>query len=141
MEKSTKIILAIIGITILIVVGIKYVQFYVNKDFTFQTQVDCDPAVESCFQVLEDNQDPETGIIYYDGSPYKYVEMPAALAPTCLEETTCPEFTCESVGEECATYYCDVNDEESYDPEWEECVGVLYEEMEGVMESEEVIEE
>lgn len=139
MEKSTKIILGIVGIAIIVVVVVKYYQFYIYKDYTFLTQVNCDPAVEACFQLLADNQDPETGIIFYDGSPYKYVEMPAAVAPVCLEEVTCLDFTCDQVDGECETYYCDANDEESYDPEWEECVGVPYEEMEGM--EDEVVEE
>jgi hypothetical protein len=134
MEKGTKIILTLIGIAILITVGIKYMQFYIYKDFTFLTQVDCNPATEACFKLLEENQDFETNIIYYDGSPYKYVEMPATIAPACLEETTCQDFTCDQVGGGCETYFCDVNDEESYDPEWEECVGVPYEEIGSVEE-------
>jgi hypothetical protein len=142
MEKSTKVILSVVGIIIFTVMVVKYLQFYVYQDYTFLTQVNCDPAIEACFQVLEENQDPETGIVFYDGSPYKYVEMPASVAPVCLEEMTCMDFTCDQVGEECATYYCDVNDEESLDPEWEECVGVPYEEMEGMSEEaeEEVME-
>jgi hypothetical protein len=122
MDKHSKILLWVLVFVTVATVGYKYVQFYINKDYTFLTQVDCDPETEMCFQLLEENQDTETRIIYYDGSPYKYVEMPAAIAPQCLEETTCPEFTCADVDGECETYYCDPEDEESFDPEWEECI-------------------
>jgi hypothetical protein len=126
MDKKSLLLIILVGMIVVVIAVVKYLQFYVYQDFTFSTQVDCDPSIESCFQLLEENRDEETVTIYYDGSPYKYVEMPATIAPACLEETTCQDFTCDQVGGGCETYFCDVNDEESYDPEWEECVGVAY---------------
>ena len=122
MDKKTKALLWSLVAVIVILVAFKYFEFYINKDYTFITQVDCDPATESCFQIIceEEGCDDSSGIIYYDGSPYKYVEMPASLAPMCLEDTTCPEFTCDQVGEGCETYYC--SEENIEDPEFEACI-------------------
>lgn len=133
MDKKSKTLLWILLLAVIIIVGYKYQQFYLSKNYTFITTINCDPAVETCFQVTEENRDYETAIIHYDGSPYKYAEMDGDAAPACLEETTCPDFTCDiALGDGyCAIYTCSTaesEDDVDWDTEWlpeegwEECV-------------------
>jgi hypothetical protein len=118
MDKKGKLILIIAGICILCVVGFKYKQFFADRDFLFLTGVNCDPTTESCFRAICDGPcDTSSSIMFTDGSPYKYVELPRYNAPQCLEEATCPNFECKE-SDKCSLVYC--SDETLSDGE--ECV-------------------
>lgn len=120
MDKNGKIILVIIVILLIAVTGFKYVQFFVNRDFTFVTLVSCDPAIEKCFRIsCEDCVLP--GVAFSDGSPYKYIELPASHVPQCLEDVTCSDFQCPESDAECITTYCS----EDILEEGEECIPLL----------------
>jgi hypothetical protein len=107
MDKKGKFILISIIIIIFAVVGFKYKQFFLDRDFLFLTQVNCDPKTEQCFRVICDGEcDTSSKLLFMDGSPYKYVELPAYKAPQCLVETKCPDFSCKENDQTCTTTYC-----------------------------------
>jgi hypothetical protein len=107
MDKKGKILLVIIIVLIFGVVGFKYKQFFADRNFQFIAQVNCDPATESCFRVICDGEcDTSSGLLYMDGTPYKYVEMPGFEVPQCLPKTDCKDFTCPAKSETCITTLC-----------------------------------
>lgn len=127
MDRGGKLILILIVVPILSIVGFKYKQFFLDKDFLYTTYVSCDPATESCFKVICEGEsatssgecDSSSGVIFSDGSPYKKIELSASKAPNCLlDEMTCPTFTCPKDDPTCTTTYCSDDTLE----EGEECV-------------------
>ena len=126
MNQSGKIILIVFALLVLTVVGFKYKQFFLDKDYSFQTQVSCDPKTESCFKVICDGEsatstgecDTSSGVMFTDGSPYKYIELPETDVPSCLEGNTCPDFFCPADNPDCVTTYCS----EDVLEDGEECV-------------------
>jgi hypothetical protein len=118
MDKKGKIILISTFVIIFAVFGFKYKQFFLDKDFLFMAQVNCDPATEQCFRVICDGEcDNSSKFIFNDGSPYKYIELPARNVPQCLVETTCPDFECKE-SDDCSITYCS---EETLE-DGEECI-------------------
>lgn len=67
---------------------------YLWGDYMLSSEVDCDPAEESCFvRVCEEDCDPENLYEYY-----KIRTLAAAYAPTCnptIEE--CPDIACSAI--------------------------------------------
>ena len=106
MNKTNAYLLTIVALCTCVVIGFKYDQFFLHKDYTFRTEVNCDPATEKCFRTVCDGECEKSAQIFSDGSPYKYVEMPASHAPACLEEETCLDFTCPTGDTTCTTKYC-----------------------------------
>jgi hypothetical protein len=106
MDKKSKIILISVFIIISAVVSFKYKQFFLDRDFLFLTQVNCNPATEQCFRVICNGPcDTSSQIMFMGGSPYKYIELPRYKAPQCLEEVTCPDFVCKET-DKCSITYC-----------------------------------
>ncbi|MDD5152655.1 MAG: hypothetical protein PHS95_01475 [Candidatus Pacebacteria bacterium] len=100
MDRNSKYFLSFVGLVIVLLVGYKFKQFIIDKDFTLVANIPCDPATESCFRQdcettcaegdIECTEcDTESGIVNADGSPYKKIELPYAKAPNCLIEENC----------------------------------------------------
>ncbi|MES2225726.1 MAG: hypothetical protein V4480_02855 [Patescibacteria group bacterium] len=112
--RSPRYFLVLSIAAILGIVGYRYDQYLVEKQYTLRVDVSCDSAAESCFAA---DCTPDSGPDC-DPTPYKKVEIRAADAPACLEEHSCEHFSCAGIasctlslcsgdvledGEKCAT--------------------------------------
>jgi len=91
MDRNSKYFLGFVALVIVLLVGYKFKQFIIDKDFTLIANIPCDPATESCFRVVCDPEgcDDSSGIVNSDGSPYKKITLPYSKAPNCLIEENC----------------------------------------------------
>lgn len=118
MDKRSVYFSLFILVAVSAVIGFKYKQFFLDKDFVLIANIPCDPAIESCFRVICDGEcDDSMHIVNSDGSPYKKVTMHASYAPECLESENCTDFTCPAEDETCTIDTCS---EETIE-EGEEC--------------------
>lgn len=102
MKRVLNYSLPILGVLILlVVVGYRYEQYVISRNFIIQVNTSCDPAKENCF--ISDCS-PEDDLSCPDG-PYKKVEILSADAPRCLQEHQCTEFTCDGI-RDCKITYC-----------------------------------
>lgn len=118
MDRANKIFLIFLALVIISVIGFKYQQFFLNRNYTLLAEISCDPTTESCFKVICDGECEASAIVNSDGSPYKKVSILAAHAPACLEEENCTDFTCPVGDDTCSITYCSEDNLE----EGEECV-------------------
>jgi hypothetical protein len=100
MNKDTKYLLFFLGLIVLVIVGYRYQQYVINRNFTLLVNTVCDSQTEKCF--VMDCVEGEEGC---DKTPYKKVELVAKDAPQCLEEHTCTSFSCGKL-ENCTVSYC-----------------------------------
>ena len=98
---------------LIVVLGYRYYDYKVRRDYTLEVNTACDPAEESCF--IADGPDYED---VYNSEPYKKVTINAGYAPLCLEEHACEAFSCAGIAGECVVTYCD----ETIESEGEVCV-------------------
>lgn len=98
--KKTSTFLVLLTVLVLIVVANRAYQYYVKQNFLLLVNAICDPATEDCF--VMDCAVDELGC---DTTPYKKVEILAALAPKCLEEHSCEQFSCNDL-KPCSVTYC-----------------------------------
>ena len=99
MDRNSKYFLGFVALVIVLLVGYKFKQFIIDKDFTLIANIPCDTKTESCFKVTCDpvtGCDASSGIVNADGSPYKKVTLPYSKAPNCLIEEDCTSFSCEA---------------------------------------------
>lgn len=103
MHKSahTVVFLICTGILVLIVGIHNFTRYYIMRDYPLNVFSSCDPAMHSCFIANPDTADPT-----FQTEPYEKVAVDAAHAPSCLDEHTCSNFTCEGVGGTCEVTYC-----------------------------------
>ena len=86
---------------VLFVYASNFVRYFALKNYDLYTFTSCNPDVHSCFVT-----DPDfTGFVFYV-APYAKVEIPASIAPACLDEHTCENFSCDGRGEGCVITYC-----------------------------------
>ena len=94
-------VLALFSIAILIVIGYRFDQYVLQKNYRVDAHTVCDPKTERCFAAdCSSGSDPEC-----DPTPYKKVQVRAAEAPACLLENNCDSFSCTTSS--CKTLYCD----------------------------------
>lgn len=92
---------ALVIICISLIVGYRFHQYMVERNFVIEVNTTCDSKVENCFSASED--------LSFGQNPYKKVKIIAHYAPKCLEEHNCESFTCPNdVGNssECEITYC-----------------------------------
>lgn len=82
-------------------------RYYLDKAYVVTVITSCDPLVHNCFQADPNNPDPNLSI-----PVYKKVGVSAFAAPSCLDEHTCTDFSCESVDDQCTIAYCDQDSKE-----------------------------
>ena len=102
MNKNPAYLLAFIALVIIAIIGYRYNQYIVHKNFYIDVNTQCDPSVESCFAWDCDPEEDEE----CDNTPYKKVSILSSDAPKCLEEHSCENFTCDSNVELCEIVYC-----------------------------------
>lgn len=92
----TLLVLAILGI-----VGYRYNQYVLDKQYVVDAAAPCDSTQNSCF-VADCSPDEDANC---DVTPYEKVELPGALVPDCLLENSCDAFTCNDENN-CVITYC-----------------------------------
>ena len=95
------IILPLFAVLILTVVGFRYSEYVIHRNFTMDVYAPCDPLTETCFVsscLPAENPGCPVG-------PYKKIEIKNADAPRCLENHQCTSFSCEGIVS-CTTTYC-----------------------------------
>ncbi len=93
---SKKYFLILVAISFLIIVGYRYKQYIIDKNFIIETISSCDKNTENCFNPSEEISDV----------PYKKIRIVAKFTPNCLEEHTCEVFSCSMVKGFCEVTYC-----------------------------------
>jgi hypothetical protein len=109
MDIKSKILLGILGVIIVLSVSTSYYRFLVLHDYIIETEIDCDPAYESCFTWECDSEEEEcTGNSDEDTWYYKIAYRNAKNIPTCdMNDEACDQFTCPEGGEaECREVLC-----------------------------------
>jgi hypothetical protein len=101
MFRDTKYFILFLVLILLLVAGYRYKKYIIDKDFIINVSTACNISTERCFIAdCSPNDDSEC-----DVTPYKKVEILAAVASACLGEHTCENFSCES-SENCNITYC-----------------------------------
>jgi len=93
-------VLILLGITA--IVGYRYDQYLVARNFVLTVDAPCDPSTQTCF--ISDCS-PTTDLSC-DTTTYEKVVMNDAYAPKCLEEHSCDNFTCPAADKTCAITFC-----------------------------------
>lgn len=103
MSKTKNVIpyLFLIVFFVLIIAVYNFMHYYVFKNYTVQVYTACDTSKHSCFVADPDIADPT-----FQSVPYSKVEMTASNIPSCLEEHTCSDFTCDNIVGACFVTYC-----------------------------------
>jgi hypothetical protein len=99
---NTRRFLIFISIIVLFIVGFRYYQYIVNRNFFLSVNTECNPTKEKCF--VSDclpEKDKEC-----DTSPYKKIKILARESPVCLEEHSCKNFSCADNSKQCFIYQC-----------------------------------
>ena len=106
--------LLLVAVLVFSVVGFRYYEYVVNRNFIINVYTACNPSTEQCFV---SDCSPEDDLSCPNG-PYKKIEIRDADAPQCLEEHTCTNFICGDIASCTATYCSEENLEEG-----ESCAG------------------
>jgi hypothetical protein len=99
--KGTIIYLIFISIFVLVVIGYNFVHYYIIRNYPVQVFTACNPIQHNCFVA-----DPNTADPTFQATLYSKVKITALYAPSCLEEHTCSDFTCDGIMGACVVKYC-----------------------------------
>ncbi len=114
-NKYTNFFMALLVITVIAVIAVRYHDYVENKNYFIEINTICNPDSEKCF--TSELYDYNFGYQYY-----KKVRILSNLKPPCLEEHNCTNFSCINLSnnpEQCEIFYC--NDDSLLD-ENEKCV-------------------
>lgn len=101
METSSKVLLSLLSISVLIVIVATANEFLIKKDYNFALEAECDPSEHNCFvRDCSTDECPPNGFEYY-----RSLEVPAGTFKTCLESDCLRE--CESGVIQCIETACD----------------------------------
>lgn len=123
MDKKSKILFLVFFLVLAGSIFLTYYRYMVVKDYVIETQVSCDPMVESCFIYVCDPENDEecTGDLEQDTSYYKLLHRNAKNMPLCdPAEADCPVAVCRPGEVDCQVTLCDPaagEDIECSDPE------------------------
>jgi hypothetical protein len=84
-----------------IFIAYNFDRYYLLKQYPVQAFTTCDPAQHSCFTA-----DPSTADPTFQSGAYEKVRINAKIAPSCLDEHTCSNFTCNGLNGACTITYC-----------------------------------
>ena len=87
-------------IAVFAIVGYRFQNYYITRDYVLNVFTPCDPTAHSCFAADESIADPS-----FQTGPCEKVEIIAHYVPPCLEEHTCKDFSCEGITS-CKISYC-----------------------------------
>jgi len=104
MLKKANWLIIVVVLILLAVVGYRFEQYYVLKNFILEVNTSCDSSTDKCFVMA-----CEAGSSDCDTSHYKKVEIVARDAPKCLEEHSCDNFLCSNGSDKCSITYCSEN--------------------------------
>lgn len=91
----------IMGLLIVLsTIGYRYYDYFIAKNISLYAFTPCSPDIENCFISSE-----ESAYFEFQLEPYKKIEILDKYAPTCLEEHTCENFSCDGI-ESCIVTYC-----------------------------------
>ena len=112
-DRKSTILLSVFILLVVISVGLSFYKYFILRDYTIQSQVDCDPYSEACFiyrcdsTVEECSGDPVADTWYY-----KLVDRKAKNLPSCNpEEEGCDVVTCGENENGCFVTLCDMTAE------------------------------
>lgn len=101
MFSRSTLTLIVFVLAIATIVGYRYDQYVVQRDYLVDAAAPCDAAQQTCFVAdCSSQEDAEC-----DTTPYEKVELPGRLAPSCLLENSCEAFDC-STANDCSVTYC-----------------------------------
>jgi len=86
---------------IIIVLGHNFYRYYLEKSYIVNAVSVCDPQQHSCFEADPNVPNPDLPIPVYEK-----IEVTAADAPACLDEHSCPNFSCVNAHGTCTITYC-----------------------------------
>lgn len=106
---SSKIFFIVFFAIVLLAAGVSFYKYFILKDYYIKTQIECDPARESCFiyecDPEEDGECPENPSERI--SYYKLVEKKTYAVPLCDPNSPdCQPFACQA-SEDCKEIFCD----------------------------------
>jgi hypothetical protein len=102
MNSNTKKEIVLIIAILAIIIGFRYQQYMVQRNFTLDVNVACVAGEQGCFAMdcsPEESEDCDT-------ATYKKVNILASEAPQCLEEHSCEAFSCTGLAN-CSIILCD----------------------------------
>lgn len=112
-DSQKKSWLLVIAATALIVVSllVAFLRFFILRDYTIQSQIECDPYTESCFVYVCDPAAEEcTGDPVQDTFYYKLLNREAYNIPLCDPNTEgCNPLICSENENGCYVTFCDPN--------------------------------
>ena len=88
MSKFSKNFFITIPLLIVVVIGYRYYQYIIQKNFILEVNTICNPQIENCFDAIDD--------LSFGQNPYEKVSVLAKYAPKCLEEHNCEGFSCQA---------------------------------------------
>lgn len=97
-----------LGALVAIIAGHNFERYHIFKDYPVHVFTACDTSIHSCFEA-----DPATADPTFQTGPYAKVEMNAKYAPSCLDEHTCSNFTCDGIVGICQVIYCSADSKET----------------------------
>ncbi len=89
MNTFLKPFFVLLALAVALTMGLAYRQFIVERDYPVDGRIPCDPAA-SCFA---SDCDPQADLSCLS-TPYLKVQMQASIAPSCLEDGDCRQFSC-----------------------------------------------
>ena len=92
--------LILLIIAVVVVVGYRFEQYYIARDYVVNVFTECDSTTHSCFIADQATADPA-----FQTGPYEKVTITAHDVPSCLEEHTCTNFSCDGI-QSCTITYC-----------------------------------
>lgn len=101
MEKSSKILLWVISLSVVAVILSTGYKFLIQKDYDFIVEAACDPLAEACFyRDCSEGDCPPNELEYY-----KTFLVPASDFPRCSDNSCAPECSSETIA--CEEIICD----------------------------------
>lgn len=110
-QKKSKLLIAVFVAIIAISFFIAFLRFFVFREYTIQSQIECDPYNEACFiYVCDPTAEECTGDLVQDTSYYKLINRNAHNVPLCdPNEEGCDPLTCSDGEVGCYETTCDPN--------------------------------
>lgn len=110
--KRQRLVVVLFSLLIVVIFIVTWARVYVRGDYMLSSEVECDPAEESCFvRLCEEDCDPEAMQEFY-----KIRTLAANYASTCNPTVeTCPDLLCSDIPT-CVEELC--TEENVHEGEW-----------------------
>ena len=111
MERSSKLFLWIISLSVAAVIVATGYKFLIQKDYHFIVEAACDPSAESCYQRDCDTVEcPPNELAYYKVFTVSAADFPQCSDNSCASECAtgairCEEIACDQAnGDKCTSF-------------------------------------